>query len=339
MIEKKKYIIIVIAVIFSLKVSAGEYIYVVKKGETLSSILFDQNLEPIYGKKGNLKKILKLNLIVNDGNKIFPGKIIKLFTVKSENKIFEVKATPKENEIRVGTAPASIPESELLIPTTNLKTDFDHEQYIFIRFAPQISWMKVSSKSTNEFQKSSINTLSKASPGLIGNYGINISEKYNIQAFTYLSQVNFYQVENYQLSKNSFLRQAYGLGSDYHLDPINRFSFKIGFFDEFFLTTNDKMINVETAQIPEAHWGYRRILGQYKNVTLDSGLFGKFIIPYNSATINGQFGYGLGGDLLLMFKNKGLRFFYNYSNAEAKNKTTKTLELGWNIVFEGKIFE
>ena len=117
-------------------------------------------------------------------------------------------------------------------------------------------------------------------------------------------------------------------------------SLRAGFFDEFYLTMNNTTtIDVETAQIPELHWGLRHIIGRYKNVTLDSGIFGKFIAPYSSGSIEGKFGYGLGGDFLLLLKNKGLRFFYNYSDAKAANKSTRTYELGWNLVFESRFFE
>ena len=217
-----------------------------------------------------------------------------------------------------------------------------YEQYSFLRFAPQVSWMKVLSTNTTPYQSSSVSALSKASPGMLVNYGINVSDKFNVQSFAYLSQVNFYANENtsVQLSKKSFFRQAFGLGTEYKFSADNRMSLRAGFFDEFYLTMNNTTtIDVETAQIPELHWGVRHIIGRYKNVTLDSGVFGKFIAPYSSGTINGKFGYGLGGDFLLLLKSKGLRFFYNYSDAKAANKSTRTFELGWNLIFEGKFYE
>ena len=314
-----------------LNISAGEVIHVVTRGETLSNILYNLNVEPIYGKNGALKEALLLNpkISIRKNYKIYPGEKIKLSIVNLDNNII---LTKQNGHLLERETPESKP--------TILVYQVDHEQFIFMRLSPQISWLKATSTNTNQYQNSQISALSKANPGALGAFGINVSENFNVQAFAYLSEVSFYQDEHYNLPKSSFVRQAYGLASEYRLDPKNRFSLRAGFFDEFYLTMNDTTtINIETAQIPEIHWGYRRILGQYKNVTLDSGIFGKFIIPYSASTINGRFGYGLGGDFLLMLKNKGLRFFYNYSDAKALNKSTQTFELGWNIVFEGRMYE
>lgn len=344
MATKKQKTILIACTTISLNISAGELIYIVKKGESLSSILNDQNHKPIYGKHGILKKTLKLNPKISKRyeNKIFPGEKIKLAGVNSENKIVSTeRPLPEYHETRLGGAPTpSLPAISSPNNSRTISSD-DREQYVFFRIAPQVSWMKATSSSSDQYQVSQVSAISKASPGVLGAFGVNVREDVNVQVFSYLSEVNFYQDGNYSISKKSFFRQAYGVGGEYSLDPINRFSLKCGFFDEIYLTMNNTTtINVETAQIPEVHWGYRRVLGQYKNVTLDSGIFGKFILPYSASTITGKFGYGLGGDFLLMFKNnKGLRLFYNYSDAKAQNKSTKTMELGWSVVFEGRTYE
>lgn len=329
-----------------LNASASEVIHVVTRGETISTILYDLNLKPIYGKHGILQETLLLNPIINNRkyNKIYPGEKIKLPLLNTENKISLTEQSGPLSKYHESQSDAAEPgPKEIENPErkpTSIENEVDREQFIFARLSPQISWLKASSTDTNQYQNSQISALSKANPGALGAFGVNVSENFNVQAFAYLSEIKFYQDEKYNFPKSSFLRQAYGLGSEYRLDPENRFSLKAGFFDEFYLTmSNTTTINIESAQVPEIHWGYRRILGQYKNVTLDSGIFGKFIIPYSASSINGQFGYGLGGDFLLMLKNKGLRFFYNYSNAKAINKSTQTFELGWNLVFEGRIYD
>ena len=288
---------------------------------------------------------IKLNpqIIISRGGKLFPGQKIILPIINSEPQIALAPLVP-ENNLNDAPIPLPTPSLSPAPPPSKSRNissdDDDKEQYIFFRLAPQVSYMKATSSSSDQYLTSQVSAVSKASPGVLGTFGINVREDYNVQLFSYLSEVNFYDDGQYSLSTKSFFRQAYGMGADYRLDPINRFSLKCGFFDEFYLTMNNTTtINIESAQIPEIHWGYRRILGRYKNVTLDSGVFGKFILPYNASAIDGKFGYGLGGDFLLMFKNKGLRFFYNYSDAKALSKSTKTLELGWNLIFEGKIYE
>ena len=53
-------VIIISIIILSLNVSANDY-YIVKKGETLSSILYAKNFKPIYGTSGVLVETSKDN--------------------------------------------------------------------------------------------------------------------------------------------------------------------------------------------------------------------------------------------------------------------------------------
>ena len=50
--------------------SASEAVHIVKFGETISSILFDLNLKPIYGKRGSLKETFELGW-----NIVFEGRM------------------------------------------------------------------------------------------------------------------------------------------------------------------------------------------------------------------------------------------------------------------------
>jgi hypothetical protein len=71
----KKEVIICSAMMFSLNISASDSFYIVKKGDTLTSILYAKNLKPLYGKNGTLAKTLRLNsqLDLSIGNKISPN--------------------------------------------------------------------------------------------------------------------------------------------------------------------------------------------------------------------------------------------------------------------------
>ena len=89
MVTKKQKTILIACSAISLNLSAGEFFYTVKRGETLSDILYNLNSDHIYGKLGELKKTLKLNSWISKrrGNKIFPGEKIKLALVNNEQKI------------------------------------------------------------------------------------------------------------------------------------------------------------------------------------------------------------------------------------------------------------
>lgn len=63
--------------------------YIVKKGDTLTSILYEKNLRPVYGKDGTLAETLKLNpkIKLSGGNKIFPNMKIVLANIKDSTRI------------------------------------------------------------------------------------------------------------------------------------------------------------------------------------------------------------------------------------------------------------
>lgn len=300
-------------------------IHLVKKGETLTEILYSMKFRPVYGPNGKLENVLALNPAIkkSKGNKIYPGMKILLDPISEKTEIAKVELAP-----------------ELVPKTQAIESNSDLEQYFFIRASAQVSWLKVNSSNRTQYLNSEITTLSNASPGFLGQYGMNISEKHNYYLFTYLSQVNFYPNETYSMEKKNFFRQAYGMGSDYKLDSVTNLSAKFGFYDEFFLSVPSlNAIKIESAQIPEIHFGVRRHLGSYKKFNVDSGVFGKFIIPFDAASIKGKFGYGLGGELLASLNSKAIRFFYHYSSAQAEGKSTNTHELGWNLVMENQWFD
>lgn len=344
----------------NIPLSKDQSFYIVKEGETLSGILYTLNIKHIYGFKGNLLKLLTLNNFKNTNSKVYPGmKIILPVAVTVQQEQLSGRAissladiplpvvidqnspadAPSSLSIQTPSSPKAKPRTEEASKTISAEEDYG--QFYFFRLAPQVSWLRIVSTESSKFQNSNITANSKSNIGGLLTFGIQVDEKVKIQAFSYLSSVNFYESDEFTFSKISFFRQAYGLGGDYKLNDKVRFSLKVGYFDEFFLSMNSSTnINVEIGQIPEIHWGARYLLGQHKKVIFDSGLFGKFILPHKVSTIDGKFGYGLGGDVLCMFNgNKGLRFFYNYSHAKATSKITTTSEIGWNLMFEAKYFE
>ncbi len=352
-------------ILVSLFITAGTMfadpvIHIVKKGETLSQILYKMKSMPIYGKKGSLEKTIALNPFLKNksGNFILPKmKIILPMQIDKDDNPLEntlgnniISSPVENNERKIASNESNQDEFEKRVneevqkreleKENERKNAYDPEQYFFIRVLPQISWMKVASTNENPNVNAEINALSKVNPGGLFTFGIKATEEYKVQSFAYLSQVNFYQDPIYTLDKDSFFRQAYGVGVEKKINDQYSASLRVGMFDEFFLTLqNRSQIKVEMAQIPEIHWGIRKKLGAYKKIALDTGIFGKFILPHEASTINGKFGYGLGGDVLGFYNNKGLRLFYNISQAKAENKSTNTYEIGWNLVFETRFFD
>jgi hypothetical protein len=225
-IKNKQFFLKILPLIFiSSNALSESTIHIVKKDETLSEILYNLNLRPVYGKKGYLAIVLAQNKYKIKKHKIFPGNRIVLPVLegnapKAKEHVLEIKEQVSKSEaptLEVATpskAPASLPPTDPSQPTIIKE---DHEQYYFVRFSPQISWMKVIANDSNAYQISEISALSKANPGGLLNFGIQVREDIKLHAFSYLSGVNFYENDTYTLSKSSFFRQTYGLGAEYKL--------------------------------------------------------------------------------------------------------------------------
>ena len=349
--------------------------YVVKKGDCLTMILYQGKLVPVYGRNGSLNNFLGLNPHIKKRKNytIYPGEVItfdgKLKT-EVKNSVIENSPAPSSPDISGKTSELVMEkiidlekrldkieysksekvqeiqesfeiESSSKEREVSLKEETKlNDQYFFVRLMPQVSWLKVSAISNTEFSSSNISALSKANLGILGNYGIKINEKWSISAFSYFSQVNFYKDSQLNVDKLNFIRAAYGVGFDYRLNESWTSNFRIGYFDEFYLEVPSvKTVNINITQTPEIHMGLRRDIKKIKNVSFDTAIFSKIILPNDSNNVKGKLGFGLGGDVLVRYQSKGLRFFYNYSQAKAASKSTETYELGWNLIFEEKFYD
>lgn len=326
--------------------------YVVKKGDTISNILYETDIGPIYGKKGYLYKVYNLNkrklkspfAIIQPGIKItlpdgvyFPqkGKYAKNEFVKiDDKKVCEVEPVKEaiEKIIEVERKPTTIEEAKPEIkPDVKAEPIRPKDQFTYLKIAPQVSWLKVESQS----QADVIEAISKSNYGVLFNYGMKLSDEFSAYAFGYFSQVNFYENEEYVVTKKNFTRQAMGVGAELRSDNRVKYNMRLGFFDEFFLTLhNSKEIRVEMGQIPELHWGVRRPIKKIGSAEIELGVFGKLNFPYEVQNIKGQFGYGLGSDLSTNLFGQGIRVFYNYSSTKATSKSSNTSEIGFNLFFE-----
>lgn len=348
---------------FSISAIAMEYErYQLKKGDVISEILYEKDLLPLYGKKGYIKKVVHLNAgkVKKNGDLVNEGDILLIPMRPTERKVASenVEVIPPLAPLEVvgtATAPeaptvAPVPTPAAPVPTpavacepTQVSTASgpeDKEQYTFFRVMPQVSWLRVNSTSSNTSRQSDISALSKASPGLLMFFGIKYDDKIKYSLFSYISQINFYSDSAYDFKNRSFFRTAFGGGVDYEMSSTQSVGARAGLFDEFFLTSPSAgVLQAKTVQIPEVHFSYRKKFMEYKKAAVSYAVLGKAIIPYSTPDVKGKFGYGLGADLLVGFKGKSIRFFYNYSQAKATGQSTTTNEIGWNAIFETHLFE
>lgn len=109
----------VVASCFSFCVFAQAETYTVKKGDTLANIARSHYGEPVFGPKGTIKKIYKLNSWAKSNPSLEPGQKIELEGTKKEINEPEVKmipATPKTPPVAAPAPAITPPPVEQLMP-------------------------------------------------------------------------------------------------------------------------------------------------------------------------------------------------------------------------------
>lgn len=98
----------IILLYFLFSLNANQSTYIVKTGDSISKVLKDKHIAPLYGQNGSLIKAIELNSNLNDPNKIYPGQTILLPNLKgSQKNINSAYSTPSLEKFK---------ESYMLIP-------------------------------------------------------------------------------------------------------------------------------------------------------------------------------------------------------------------------------
>ncbi len=101
--------------------SAWAGTYTVKSGDTLSEIIYEQIGEPIYGKKGNLKKILALNpILITKPDRLRPGQIIELGNLKTVAAVIIAKPARRTPAAFIADNDSTSIQNPVVIPVENL---------------------------------------------------------------------------------------------------------------------------------------------------------------------------------------------------------------------------
>ncbi len=308
-----KLFIYTLAVLSSLQLRANDVVeYRVKKGDTLSDILFKLNIGPIYGPKGFQEFSVKTNKLKRRGDKIRVGDVL-IFPVSPVDRVVSSEAPP---------APSEAPPD-------------DPSQHHSFLVSPQVSWINFLSESKDAFQHNDLKAYSRPVPGAHLQYGLQWDENWSFLFFSSFSKVSFYPDDVFTYNRSDVSRNNYGFGVSYRAGSTEWGS-RLGFYDQlFFSLPSTSEIDVDVVALPEFHLSYRRAVKQYKKMSFKVGLNGKAILPYQTPKIKGELGYGGGLDFLVGSAHKNLRLFLNHSQANASDNKTTASEVGLGFVMEG----
>ena len=330
--------IIVTIIISNLNISIANE-YVVKKNDTLSSILYQHNLLPIYGKNGSLARTLKLNpksKMRSDGNIIFPktkiilANTVVLEKVKLDDELQLTQPTKSEKELNeVPVISSKNPVIEQ--PINDRKPSDDFEQKFYWIVAPTLSWKNLSSTDDNNDRISKINALSNMNYGLSLTYGMHFEENIDVYSKIALEYVNFIEDNSIFLDKKNFLINRFNVGASYKRNWLLEF----GMNDEFFLTSPAiSRIEIKKVALPEIKSGYQNDFYQYRNAKLAYLVSGSAILPRSTPGVDSKLSFGLGAELEAKLKNQSFVIGYDVKLLKATGNPTDNHNIYWNYLWK-----
>lgn len=336
MINKKKIFIASLAMI-SLSSSANS-IYIVKSGDTLSSILYAKNINPIYGKSGALKKVLKLNPQISTmkGHKIFPDMKIVLIDfptsdeiAKLQNSSLTVQETPLVETLNSTDSP-NHNNQENKINIERLPSD-DFKQSFFWQASPILSWRNLSSIDENAYRSSKVESLSNISYGADVLYGMHFAPGFDITSKLSLESVSFIEDSSIKLQEKSFITGRFAMGVLY----AKKWSFELAMKDEFFLTSPNLLsVAIKKVTLPEVKTSYLKAFYDYRQAQLSYLVSGSAYLPRTSPDVKATLGYGVGGELQAKLHNQSFAFGYDYNFLRATNNSTNEQKIYWKYIWE-----
>lgn len=327
----KKSIIISI-VIVSMNISrANDYTYIVKKDDTLTSILYEHNLKPIYGKKGTLAETLRLNptLKLNGNeNKILPNmKIILVNNAIPDQQINKHTEVETNLELSVDNS-NNVPVIEQTPGDRHPSDDFI--QSFYWSLTPSLSWKNLSSTDDNAFRSSKIDALSNTNYGIGFSYGMHFEEDLDVYSRLAVESVRFIEDSAIKLEKKDFLASRFNVGIAYK----KNWYLEIGMNDEFYLTSPAaSLVEVKKVSLPEFKLGFQKDFYQYRNAKLAYLLSGTSILPRSTPGFESKFSYGLGVGLEAKLKNQSFVLGYDLKFLKASSNSTDNHSIYWNYIW------
>jgi len=318
---------------------------IIKKGDTISDVLYAKNVEPIYGPRGAMNEILKLNKRLRArqghhvyvGEKIYIGNVIPrtettLATTSSVTRTapMEIFVESKKQKKNPVLAPVVSIPSRKIAETTDTDQD-DFNQTFSWKFSPSLSWKALSSSDSNNTQSAEISALSDAAYGLNFNYIMNFDSNIQVAAGLLLEASKFSQDPTIQLKEKSFFTKNFSFGiSAYH-----KWLFDFSMTDCFYLTSpNSTTVEIKTVAQPEFKTSYEHNFYQFKKAKIAGVFSGAIVFPRPSSELETNMGYGAGASVEARLRNQVFSMGYDLRLLKAKTNSTQSQNIFWKYSWE-----
>lgn len=297
--------------------------YIVKSGDTLSDILYENIPGRVYGKNGNLAKFLNMNPLIKDPNFLAVASVINLGTFK----VIQAVDVPKQE----ATSKLTIHKNE----TSKKKSHKESRQSLSANF-------DFNYKSINAVEKSSnVNGVTNSDLGL----GLSLRWKHKLsQKLSFVFDTTFHKYEfnvasNKTLTKPSQTKMYVGTGMTYAPSDRHEYSFSAGLRETFFLTTeNNSTFEIDKVVIPSFDLSGKHALKKFKSgFSIDAIWNTGVLLPSSHASYSSELGtywnLGAGSFFKLNESSYGISFLYGQKSVETGliKQKTKDIAVGFNI--------
>lgn len=324
---QKNQIIILLSSIFAVTTSASTYL--VKDGDTLSQILIDANIKPIYGKKGSLKTAIEMNraILKKRGNLIHEGQIILLPDGKTDLAI-ETESISPSREIaqeEVVVVPVPVPVVANYVEEVGHSQDFSQSSYF--KISPRFSYVAINTKN-DQLGGSDISNLTQSAPGIKGEWRVVLTPKTSISFFGTYDRLSFYKDTNYSLTDTSFSRIGFGIGGDTALNNESWLRYSLQMNQNYFLESLS-LTNIQMRSINQGEFnlGYAHNFWSFGKVMSSWGVGAIVMLPSSRDQYNAKLGYGFKVDTSLGFLSKEFQASYTQKFYKVNNTKNQSKEI------------
>lgn len=306
-------------------------LYVVKRGDNLSKVLYDMNVRPIYGKDGGLEQTVKLNaqLEKSSGNKIYQNQ-----------KIFLPIASGEKNEVITESESYHEPVTESeRVPSIDLSDDAKAH----LSAAAAIDFFKITGKDSTSGESATI--LSEASPSINLGYHLFWDE---LTTLSFKLQAQHYKLQalNNQQSfdKDNSNRFSFSFKGTRKLSEKFHFGAEVDFSQDLFLYgISLSKLGVEKVLItkPGLNGRYTAFTKGKAQIGLDARLGLNLASSTNNSKIKNGYHYGLGPYFTyrtrlndISYKSLETQIFYNIDQQDTAETTRKVSNVSFLIQYE-----
>jgi hypothetical protein len=282
--------------------------YQIKKGDTLSGILFKKKLKPIYGKNGYLKKTIQFNksIIRKNGSFIRIGDIIQI----PENHLKETHLLAKKIEV---TKPVAAPVYVQRNPS-------DEYPFSYFKLSPHFSFLRIDSTNPTGFGGSEVTLLSKKGIGINSSWNIAYDERMTYFGFASFEYFSLYSDPNYVFNHSSITRFHFGVGANLQSTSDLEVTTKATLREVAFLdVVNPQSVNIASITLLELEAGVKKRIAVKKSFEANIGGHFLGLLPGSVGSYHSKFGFGGGVLAEIRHKEKSLELTYDYRSLKINN--------------------